>query len=147
MEEKLNQLVNKHKEDQNTIQLLINLEKLCILRKDTYGSSSKEFRSTVDQLAELCKEISLNLLETNSSQKGIEFLLKVEELLVDTLDLALENSNNIGCYYRMINDNKNALIYFNKAILQATELKNMSKLAENYYNLASVLFEIGEVTL
>jgi tetratricopeptide (TPR) repeat protein len=51
---------------------------------------------------------------------------------------------NLGSYYQKVKDNKNAIEYFNKAEKIFSELKMQPNLADIYYSLATLYFDMND---
>lgn len=141
---KLEQQANEFQKESKYVEAIGVLEELIHIKKVNFGTNSKEFTKTCQQLCEICNILAVYYLKREDVNSALELLKKSEELCANNELGQAMTFNNMACYYRRIGKLRTALNFLQKALAIESRLLRPEIQADTHLNICAVLSQLNK---
>ena len=112
----LEKKIKEYQGESKYIEAIGFLEELLKIKKDNFGTNSKQFTKSCKQLCEICNILAVYYLKKEDINSALDLLKKSEELCESNELGQAMTFNNMACYYRRIGKMRTALNFLQRAL-------------------------------
>lgn len=112
----LEHTVKQYQSESKYIEAIGVLEELLKIKKQNFGTNSKQFTKSCKQLCEICNILAVYYLKKEDINSALDLLKKSEELCENNELGQAMTFNNMACYYRRIGKMRTALNFLQRAL-------------------------------
>ena len=140
----LERKVREFQSESKYVEAIGILENLLKIKKENFGTNSRQFTKSCKQLCEICNILAVYYLKKEDVNSALDLLKKSEELCESNELGQAMTFNNMACYYRRIGKMRTALNFLQRALTIESRLQRPETQADTHLNICAVLSQLNK---